>query len=68
MMRAFGNRADVAEVRDEPFYAAYLAMTGKDHPMRAEVLAAAAAGLARRGRAPAPARRCRRASSSIRST
>lgn len=38
MMRSFGNRADVAEVRDEPFYAAYLAATGKDHPMRAEVL------------------------------
>jgi hypothetical protein len=40
LMRAFGNRGDVAEVRDEPFYAAYLALTGKDHPMRAEVLAA----------------------------
>ena len=39
MMRSFGNRADIAEVRDEPFYAAYLAITGKDHPMRAEVLA-----------------------------
>ena len=25
---------------DEPFYAAYLARTGVDHPMRAEVLAA----------------------------
>ena len=34
------RRADVAEVWDEPFYAAYLAATGKDHPMRAEVLAA----------------------------
>jgi hypothetical protein len=40
MMRSFGNRADVAEVWDEPFYAAYLAMTGKAHPMRSEVLAA----------------------------
>ena len=40
MMRSFGNRADVAGVRDEPFYAAYLAITGKNHPMRAEVLAA----------------------------
>ncbi len=30
----------MAEVWDEPFYAAYLALTGKDHPMRAEVLAA----------------------------
>jgi hypothetical protein len=39
MMRAFANRADVAQVLDEPFYAAYLAMTGKDHPMRAEILA-----------------------------
>lgn len=39
MMRSFGARADVAEVRDEPFYAAYLAASGKDHPMRAEVLA-----------------------------
>jgi hypothetical protein len=40
MMRSFGSRGDVAEVWDEPFYAAYLAATGKDHPMRAEVLAA----------------------------
>ncbi len=39
MMRSFGARADVAEVWDEPFYAAYLAATGKDHPMRAAVLA-----------------------------
>jgi hypothetical protein len=39
MMRSFGNRADCAAVWDEPFYAAYLARTGKDHPMRAEVLA-----------------------------
>ena len=39
MMRSFGNRADVAGVWDEPFYAAYLAASGKDHPMRAEVLA-----------------------------
>lgn len=39
MMRSFGNRADCAVV-DEPFYAAYLAVTGADHPMRAEVLAA----------------------------
>jgi hypothetical protein len=39
MMRSFGARADVAEVWDEPFYAAYLAASGKDHPMRAEVLA-----------------------------
>ena len=38
MMRAFGQRADCA-VSDEPFYAAYLAATGLDHPMRAEVIA-----------------------------
>ena len=38
LMRAFGNRADCA-VSDEPFYAAYLAETGLDHPLRAEVLA-----------------------------
>ena len=39
MMRSFGNRADCAGVMDEPFYAAYLALSGKQHPMRAEVLA-----------------------------
>jgi hypothetical protein len=39
MMRSFGNRPDAAVV-DEPFYAAYLAATGLDHPMRDEVLAA----------------------------
>ena len=38
MMRAFENRPDCA-VADEPFYAAYLAETGLDHPMREEVLA-----------------------------
>jgi hypothetical protein len=38
MMRSFENRAD-CEVVDEPFYAAYLAETGLDHPMRDEVLA-----------------------------
>ena len=38
MMRSFGNRLDTAVV-DEPFYAAYLAQTGLDHPMRDEVLA-----------------------------
>ena len=38
MMRSFGNRSDCA-VSDEPFYAAYLAETGLDHPMRDEVLA-----------------------------
>ena len=38
MMYAFGNRPDF-EVMDEPFYAAYLAATGLDHPMRDAVLA-----------------------------
>jgi len=38
MMRSFENRPDCAVV-DEPFYAAYLAETGLDHPMRSEVLA-----------------------------
>ncbi|HEY5810396.1 MAG TPA: hypothetical protein VIT67_20670 [Povalibacter sp.] len=38
MMRSFGARPDTA-VLDEPFYAAYLAKTGLDHPMREEVLA-----------------------------
>lgn len=39
MMYAFGARADCA-VWDEPFYAAYLAVTGLDHPMRDAVIAA----------------------------
>jgi hypothetical protein len=39
MMRAWENRAD-CRVTDEPFYAAYLATTGLDHPMRAAVIAA----------------------------
>ncbi|HXA38418.1 MAG TPA: hypothetical protein VNW53_05400 [Phenylobacterium sp.] len=38
MMRSFENRPDCVVV-DEPFYAAYLAETGLEHPMRAEVLA-----------------------------
>ena len=38
MMRSFENRSDTVVV-DEPFYAAYLAATGLDHPMREEVLA-----------------------------
>lgn len=37
MMYAFGNRPDCAVV-DEPFYAAYLSMTGLDHPMRDAIL------------------------------
>jgi len=39
MMYAFGNRPDFA-VWDEPFYAPYLAQTGADHPMAAEIIAA----------------------------
>lgn len=39
MMRAFENRPDTI-VWDEPFYAAELAATGRDHPMRAQVIAA----------------------------
>src|SRR5215467_13244537 len=38
MMRSFENRPDTAVV-DEPFYAAFLAATGIDHPMRQESLA-----------------------------
>ncbi|TCK99831.1 hypothetical protein BXY66_3535 [Shimia isoporae] len=37
MMYAFGNRSDCAVV-DEPFYAAYLNMTGIDHPMKEDIL------------------------------
>ena len=39
LMRAFGARHD-PRVVDEPFYGAYLAHSGADHPMRAECLAA----------------------------
>jgi len=38
MMYAFGARVDFAVI-DEPFYASYLAQTGLNHPMRAEILA-----------------------------
>lgn len=38
MMRSFGARPDTAVI-DEPFYAAYLARTALNHPMRDEVLA-----------------------------
>ncbi len=38
LMYSFAARADT-EVADEPFYAAYLAATGLDHPMRDAVLA-----------------------------
>lgn len=37
LMYAFGNRDDCAVV-DEPFYAAYLALTGLTHPLRDEIL------------------------------
>ncbi|MCP5039233.1 MAG: sulfotransferase [Rhodobacteraceae bacterium] len=39
MMYSFGARKDCAVI-DEPFYAAYLKMTGLQHPMRSEILAA----------------------------
>jgi len=39
MMYSFGARADFA-VMDEPFYAAFLARSGADHPMREQILAA----------------------------
>lgn len=39
MMRAFENRADTV-VWDEPYYAAELAASGRDHPMRDVVIAA----------------------------
>ena len=57
MMYSFAARPDCA-VMDEPFYAAYLARTGLDHPMRDSVLAsqptdpARVADLCARGGAP----------------
>ena len=39
LMRAWENRSDTVVV-DEPLYAHFLAATGKDHPMAAEVIAA----------------------------
>lgn len=39
MMYSFAARGDCAVV-DEPFYAAYLAQTGLDHPMRDAIMAA----------------------------
>jgi len=39
MMRSFENRTD-CHVWDEPFFAPWLAATGKDHPGRVETLAA----------------------------
>jgi hypothetical protein len=38
MMRAWENRPDT-KVSDEPFYAAYLALSGVEHPMQEAVLA-----------------------------
>ena len=38
LMRSFGNREDVIEVIDEPFYASYLKESNKKHPMYKEVL------------------------------
>ena len=38
LMRSFANRKDVTNVIDEPFYASYLKHTGKDHPMKKEVI------------------------------
>jgi hypothetical protein len=46
LMYSFAARGDCA-VWDEPFYAAYLALTGLDHPMRDEILAAGEADPAR---------------------
>ena len=37
LMYSFGNRADFTAM-DEPFYAAYLAASGLEHPMKAEIL------------------------------
>ena len=56
MMYAFAQRPDFA-VWDEPFYAAYLAESGADHPMRDEVIAvgvADARDVARRCAGPVP--------------
>ena len=39
MMRSFGSRSDTF-VSDEPFYGCFLKITGADHPMREEVIAA----------------------------
>jgi hypothetical protein len=39
MMRSFGYRSDTF-VSDEPYYGAFLAASGADHPMRGEVIAA----------------------------
>ena len=46
LMYAFAARGDCA-VWDEPFYAAYLAATGIDHPLRDQVIAAGETDAAR---------------------
>ena len=38
LMRSFGNRQDVSNVLDEPFYGSYLLSTNKEHPMKDEVI------------------------------
>ncbi|MEM1430121.1 MAG: HAD family hydrolase [Pseudomonadota bacterium] len=48
MMYAFGARPDCG-VWDEPFYAAYLAASGADHPMRHAIIAAGETDPARVG-------------------
>jgi hypothetical protein len=56
LMYAFAARGDTA-VWDEPFYAAYLSVTGLAHPMRAEITAAGEtdpARVAQRLAGPAP--------------
>ncbi len=56
LMYSFGARPDCA-VWDEPYYAAYLARTGLDHPMAAEILATYdqdPARIAARCQGPAP--------------
>ncbi|GAA0297158.1 sulfotransferase-like domain-containing protein [Rhodovulum strictum] len=56
MMYAFAARGDCA-IRDEPFYAAYLARTGLDHPMREAIIASGEtdpARIAARLTGPAP--------------
>lgn len=56
LMYAFAQRTDTS-VRDEPFYAAYLAATGAEHPMAQEIIAqypTNAAEVAAQCGAPAP--------------
>ena len=64
MMRAWENRPDTVVV-DEPFYAAYLARTGLDHPGRDEVHRLPADRPGRRW-SRACARRCRPARRALR--